>query len=974
MRELVKNALVLFTLLLMSLAISCREPSMEMDEYDLEDQRLVEFYFDSDENASLDGKYEASFEGSIVYISVPDGTDRSSLIPRFKIRGKGMQVDGVWQNSGSSVQDFSSSVVYDLIKTDGSRIQYSVVVGYGEMSGNQLYEFGFTVADNMGNLWENVTGIQNGNNIIFYFPYGTTMIDFVPSFTAPAGTEVRYEGIPLSSGMSPFVNPGEGGVISVVFSDGSSKAFTVRADIKSREAVYVQEGAVGTLGTQQDPLGDIASAYTMAQTEGIGEIRISEGIYTLGTQLVISSNIKIKGGYNPSDWSDRYYTTPSARTDPTYGVIIDCSDGTAGTAYDFKGGILFTGGTVNESTLLEGVNVTRSGGADYCSAVSVRDGASPVIRFADCYGPLVTNSAAVFINGASPRIFSGILKGDGNTNLSMGISVYGDSEPEVVSCFISSTNGSSSSQGFGLDLDGGAGGQYINNFIEGEGWTEGSAVRLMTGGGEFYNNIFSLNSVGGIDILFKENSSGNSPDALKNNVFNNDDGGSDVLYQADGFSDYKTAAEVNAIASGISGNYAYLFANEIQYEIDAVSSTIPPVVAYYGTVPGTSWSRDLYGNDRSSSGSQSWSIGPIEVDYCSYDTQYVGFNSGADGSYDGDWSSLSISEAIVLANSWGTIEVIYETSGGGYTISSPPEMKITSDLVIVNENPTVTFWPPSGQAVFFIDDEDSGNEIDVFIKGFTFSNIFRSSEIGGAVLSRENTYLYNCIFTGNQAEAGAGLYQDGGVLYLANTVFYNNSALNGPGGGIYAVDSNVNGFNLVFTENDVVTGGNGAAAYFESSPASLVNSTFTYNDATSTTAAVYAQNSDLSILNSVFSENTGGIGLVDTVCSGGTLTLYGSIMQSATFSTWPGVTQTLSSVGFLDITQPLLNGWTDSSHTFHAADNAQVVVDHGTNSYIPQDWPDADGDGNTTEDFPYDMAGDSRIIGGNVDAGAYESY
>jgi hypothetical protein len=46
--------------------------------------------------------------------------------------------------------------------------------------------------------------------------------------------------------------------------------------------------------------------------------------------------------------------------------------------------------------------------------------------------------------------------------------------------------------------------------------------------------------------------------------------------------------------------------------------------------------------------------------------------------------------------------------------------------------------------------------------------------------------------------------------------------------------------------------------------------------------------------------------------------------------------------------------------------------DTGNNSYLPADVADLDWDGNTSEQIPFDLAGNARIVSSTVDMGAYE--
>ena len=45
----------------------------------------------------------------------------------------------------------------------------------------------------------------------------------------------------------------------------------------------------------------------------------------------------------------------------------------------------------------------------------------------------------------------------------------------------------------------------------------------------------------------------------------------------------------------------------------------------------------------------------------------------------------------------------------------------------------------------------------------------------------------------------------------------------------------------------------------------------------------------------------------------------------------------------------------------------------GSNAALPQDPQDLDGDGNTTEALPFDARGGQRVVGANVDVGAFEA-
>jgi hypothetical protein len=53
--------------------------------------------------------------------------------------------------------------------------------------------------------------------------------------------------------------------------------------------------------------------------------------------------------------------------------------------------------------------------------------------------------------------------------------------------------------------------------------------------------------------------------------------------------------------------------------------------------------------------------------------------------------------------------------------------------------------------------------------------------------------------------------------------------------------------------------------------------------------------------------------------------------------------------------------------------SGSICIDRGNNLAIPLDIFDIDNDGDPNEPLPFDIEGKSRIVGGKVDLGAYET-
>jgi len=948
---------------------------MDLDELDNENQVLLEFSFHTSDNTVLSDTSKAAIDNTSVYITLPAGTDRSALVPRFDLRGKGLQVNGVWQISGQTAQNFTKPVIYDLIRADDSRIQYTITAGYGNAGDTQLYSFSFRSDLNAG-ISSTVYGVFDNNSITMNFPFESTVGKMMPSFDVPSGAVVSYNGVVLVSDSSPLINPSDGGILKVDFTDGSSRVYSFKTVVEDQDFVYVStSGSAGASGSQMNPLDTLDEAINLAISKNIPEIRMAAGTYTLGVNLEINQNITIRGGYNSLDWSNRWYESPDARNNASYRTEILTSSSGSGTTTEPLGTLIYRGSGVGNSSRLEGVVVQAGSGGNFTCALSVLDGAKPVIVFSDLLGASTLYGAGAFVRGSSPSFFSSILKSGamGVGSGGIGLLVGENSSPQVVSCYISSYDASVPEEGSGLQLDGsGAGGVYYNNFIEGQGSTQGAAVKLSTSGGTFINNIFSNGSVMPNNFCFSEDVSGARPALLQNNNFSSLNI-SVPLYQRDGSVYITDSKGINALGyAGSSGNTGFRFQSFGSYLSDYYSQMFPPAIVYKGATPPVNWTRDLYNVSRTSSATSKWSMGALELDYTPLGEDAVIVNDTVSDYYDGYWSSLDIREAITLVNTWPKTTVIVYT--GSFTTIINDPLIVTSDLYFKGAAGDTIFDGSASSSLFIIDDGDSGNDLDVYFQNVVFQNANSSSGNGGAILSHENLYLYDCMFLNNQALEGGAIDQTGGNVFLANTVFEQNFVTNGNGGALHLKDSSLNVINLVFAGNAVngPMASYGSAIYLDNSPAAILFSSFLNNqNFAGGSATVYSTGSFLSVLNSIFYVNS-GTPYFDLEVSGGTPGIKGSLVETTAYVSVPDQVSDANPL-VLSTATPAGSDlvWKTSIDNFELQSGSPAV--NWGFSYDYPDWPDADGDGNTTEPFPYDILKNDRIRNGLPDAGAYES-
>lgn len=92
------------------------------------EEGIFSFVLEADNNNGLSEDIPAVISGTSAYIILPEGSSSESLVLSFRYRGVSVKIDDIVQESGVTVNNFSSPLIYSLIKQDGSQINYTVTI------------------------------------------------------------------------------------------------------------------------------------------------------------------------------------------------------------------------------------------------------------------------------------------------------------------------------------------------------------------------------------------------------------------------------------------------------------------------------------------------------------------------------------------------------------------------------------------------------------------------------------------------------------------------------------------------------------------------------------------------------------------------------------------------------------------------------------------------------------------------------
>lgn len=126
-----------------------------------------------------------------ISVVLPSGTDISSLVATFTIKGVSVKVNDVEQQSGITINNYSAPVEYVVYSENGTSVKYTITVTVASSSSKEITAFSIN----------GISGSITGSSIGLTLPYGTNVNNLIASFSS-TGNSVTVNGTMQVSGSS----------------------------------------------------------------------------------------------------------------------------------------------------------------------------------------------------------------------------------------------------------------------------------------------------------------------------------------------------------------------------------------------------------------------------------------------------------------------------------------------------------------------------------------------------------------------------------------------------------------------------------------------------------------------------------------------------------------------------------------------------------------------------------------------------
>ncbi len=354
-----------------------------------------------------------------ITLTVPFGTNITSLIATFTTSGKNVTVNGVTQINGATPNDFTNPVVYTVTAADGTTQNYRVTVAVAASPANDFV--GFSLNGTPGVI--SIGGLNS--TISVRLPFGTNLNGLIASFIT-TGASVTVNGVTQVSGetQNDFTNPV---TYIVTAADGTIQTYIVTASVALSSSNFISQFSFGTI---TGVINGQNIAVTVPAGTSVGALIAT--YTTTGVDVTVSGKSQTST-MTPNDFTNPVvYTVIAADgTTQSYTVTVTVALMSA------KDITAFSFGTVNGTISGQSIVVIMPFGTDLTSL----DATFSTTGIRVAVGTITQNSGSTINDFTNPVVYT-VTAADGTTqNYTVSVAVASSSAKAITAFSLNGTSG-----------------------------------------------------------------------------------------------------------------------------------------------------------------------------------------------------------------------------------------------------------------------------------------------------------------------------------------------------------------------------------------------------------------------------------------------------------------------------------------------------------------------------------------------------
>jgi hypothetical protein len=343
----------------------------------------------------------------IIAVTVPKGTSLTALAATFTSTGSSVNIGTTAQVSGTTPNDFTSTVVYVVTAGDGSTASYSVIVTIAAASSNAITAFSFAE-------FPNAQGVINGatNTITVALPSGSAVTSLTANYTTVAPTvNIGTTGQISGTTKNNFTTPQ---TYTVIASDGTTATYVVTVTFASPSANAITVFSFAAFPAIQGVIDETTTPKSIVVTlpSGTPVTALKAVFSTVAKTVSIGATVQTSGSTVNDFTSAQTYTAVAVDgTTATYqvSVIVASASDKSITAFSFAS-FPSAQGVISEATTPKTIVVTLPSGTPITALTAVFTTTAPTVKI----GSAVQTSGSTVDNFTTTQTYT-VVATDGTT-------------------------------------------------------------------------------------------------------------------------------------------------------------------------------------------------------------------------------------------------------------------------------------------------------------------------------------------------------------------------------------------------------------------------------------------------------------------------------------------------------------------------------------------------------------------------------